>query len=152
MGVLTFLPLLQSGHATAWARTERSCLASIRDKIQRGLICTTTRWFGFRESSNITILGAEATRRVSSLAVNDIQIWMSQDACDYDDVVQSANYEGTAFYGRTYPLNYSNVKDLLRGRAGLDTDGREGLQSPENLIRAYLAVQDKRTISLPLKY
>jgi len=101
---------------------------------------------------SITILGEKGTVRVGGVAVNDIQIWQFEEPKDYDQQVQSANYETTSVYGFGHPLYYKNVIDVLRGNAEPETDGREGLKSLELLIAAYLSARDGKTVSLPLEY
>lgn len=101
---------------------------------------------------SITILGEKGTVRVGGVAVNDIQLWQFEDAKDYDQQIQNANYETTSVYGFGHPLYYKNVIDVLRGHAEPETDGREGLKSLELLIAAYLSARDDRAVSLPLEY
>jgi len=101
---------------------------------------------------SITILGEKGTVRVGGVAVNDIQLWQFEEPKDYDQQIQSANYETTSVYGFGHPLYYKNVIDVLRGNAEPETDGREGLKSLELLIAAYLSARDGKTISLPLEY
>jgi UDP-N-acetyl-2-amino-2-deoxyglucuronate dehydrogenase len=101
---------------------------------------------------SITILGEKGTVRISGLAVNDIQLWRFDEPREYDDQVQSANYQTTSVYGFGHPLYYKNVIDVLRGNAEPETDGREGLKSLELLIAAYLSARDGKTVSLPLEF
>lgn len=101
---------------------------------------------------SITLLGEKGAARVGGVAVNEIQIWRFDSQKDYDQQVETANYETTSVYGVGHPLYYKNVIDTLRGRAEPETDGREGLKSLELLIAAYLSARDGRTISLPLEY
>jgi UDP-N-acetyl-2-amino-2-deoxyglucuronate dehydrogenase len=101
---------------------------------------------------SITILGEKGTVRVGGVAVNDIQLWQFEEPQDYDQQIQSANYETTSVYGFGHPLYYMNVIDVLRGNAEPETDGREGLKSLELLIAAYLSARDGKTVSLPLEY
>ena len=101
---------------------------------------------------SITILGEKGTVRVGGVAVNDIQLWQFDEARDYDEQIQAANYETTSVYGFGHPLYYKNVIDVLRGEAEPETDGREGLKSLEVLIAAYLSARDGKTVSLPLEY
>lgn len=101
---------------------------------------------------SITILGERGTVRVGGLAVNDIQLWQFEESKDYDQQVQSANYDTTSVYGFGHPLYYKNVIDVLRGKAEPETDGREGLKSLELLIAAYISARDGKTVSLPLEY
>ncbi len=101
---------------------------------------------------SITIIGEHGTVRVGGVAVNDIQIWDFAEKKDYDDQVQSANYQTTSVYGFGHPLYFKNILDVLRGDAEPETDGREGLNSLEVLIAAYLSARDNKTISLPLEY
>ncbi len=101
---------------------------------------------------SITILGEKGTVRIGGVAVNDIQIWQFEEPKDYDQQIQSANYETTSVYGFGHPLYYKNVIDVLRGNAEPETDGREGLKSLELLIAAYLSARDGKTVSLPLEY
>ncbi|MEM7046706.1 MAG: Gfo/Idh/MocA family oxidoreductase [Pseudomonadota bacterium] len=101
---------------------------------------------------SITILGEKGTVRIGGVAVNDIQIWQFDEAKDYDQHIENANYETTSVYGFGHPLYYKNVIDTLRGEAEPETDGYEGLKSLEVLIAAYLSARDDKTISLPLEY
>lgn len=101
---------------------------------------------------SITILGEKGTVRVGGVAVNDIQLWQFAEPKDYDQQIQSANYETTSVYGFGHSLYYKNVIDVLRGNAEPETDGREGLKSLELLIAAYLSARDGKTVSLPLEY
>lgn len=101
---------------------------------------------------SITILGEKGSVRVGGVAVNEIQEWNFSDEKGYDRDIKSANYETTSVYGFGHPLYYKNVVDVLRGDAGPETDGREGLKSLEVLIAAYLSARDGRTVSLPLEY
>lgn len=101
---------------------------------------------------SITILGETGTVRVGGLAVNEIQLWKFAEPRPYDAEVEGANYATTSVYGFGHPLYYANVRDVLRGVAEPETDGREGLKSLELLIAAYLAARDGKTISLPLEY
>jgi UDP-N-acetyl-2-amino-2-deoxyglucuronate dehydrogenase len=101
---------------------------------------------------SITILGEKGTVRVGGVAVNDIQLWQFEESKDYDDQIKTANYETTSVYGFGHPLYYKNVIDVMRGKCGPETDGREGLKSLELLIAAYLSARDGKTISLPLEY
>lgn len=101
---------------------------------------------------SITILGEKGTVRVGGVAVNDIQQWEFDEPRDYDQQIQSANYETTSVYGFGHPLYYNNVIEVMRGKAKPETDGREGLKSLELLIAAYLSARDGKTISLPLEY
>ena len=101
---------------------------------------------------SITILGETGSVRIGGVAVNDIQRWDFAEPRDYDEQIQTANYETTSVYGFGHPLYYKNVIDSLRGEAEPETDGREGLKSLELLIAAYLSARDGGTISLPLEY
>lgn len=101
---------------------------------------------------SITILGEKGTVKVGGLAVNDIQQWQFADQRDYDLEVENANYLTTSVYGFGHPLYYDNVIKVLEGKATPETDGREGLNSLEILIAAYLSARDGKTISLPLEY
>lgn len=101
---------------------------------------------------SITILGEKGTVRVGGVAVNDIQIWNFAEPAEYDQAIQTANYETTSVYGFGHPLYYKNVIDVMRGQAEPETDGREGLKSLELLIAAYLSARDGKTVSLPLEF
>lgn len=101
---------------------------------------------------SITILGEKGTVRVGGVAVNDIQHWSFEDQRDYDQHLETVNYETTSVYGFGHPLYYKNVVEVLRGQAEPETDGREGLKSLEVLIAAYLSARDGKMVSLPLEY
>lgn len=101
---------------------------------------------------SITILGEKGTVRVGGVAVNDIQLWQFDEPKDYDQGFQTANYDTTSVYGFGHPNYYTNVIEVLMGKAEPETDGREGLKSLELLIAAYLSARDGKTISLPLEF
>ncbi|MCB1737617.1 MAG: Gfo/Idh/MocA family oxidoreductase [Gammaproteobacteria bacterium] len=101
---------------------------------------------------SITIIGDTGTVRVGGVAVNEIQHWEFAEPHPDDDKVREASYETTSVYGFGHPLYYDNVINVLRGEAEPETDGREGLQSLEVLIAAYLSARDGRRVALPLDY
>jgi len=101
---------------------------------------------------SITVLGEKGSVRIAGVAVNEIQLWQFEEPKEYDEEIQSANYQTTSVYGFGHPLYYKNVIDVLRGVAEPETDGREGLKSLEVLIAAYLSARDGRTVSLPLEF
>ena len=101
---------------------------------------------------SITILGEDGSARIGGVAVNEIQHWQFKEPKDYDQKIQSANYETLSVYGFGHADYYKNVIDVLKGKDEPVTDGREGLKSLELLIAAYLSARDGRTISLPLEY
>ena len=102
--------------------------------------------------ASITILGEKGTAKVGGVAVNDIQHWEFDEPKDYDNKVKEANYQTTSTYGFGHPSYYENVIEVLRGKTEPETDGREGLQSLEVLIAAYLSAKDGKVISLPLEH
>ncbi|KOR31366.1 oxidoreductase, partial [Achromatium sp. WMS2] len=101
---------------------------------------------------SITIIGDKGTVRIGGVAVNDIQYWKFSDHRDYDNQVSDANYSTTSVYGFGHPLYYKNVIEVMQGTAMPETDGREGLNSLELIIAAYLSARDGTTVSLPLEY
>ncbi len=101
---------------------------------------------------SITVLGENGSVRVGGVAVNDIQLWEFVDSKDYDEEIKNANYDTTSVYGFGHPRYFKNIIDVMRGVAEPETDGREGLNSLEVLIAAYLSARDNKTISLPLNY
>ncbi|MEL6710710.1 MAG: Gfo/Idh/MocA family oxidoreductase [Pseudomonadota bacterium] len=101
---------------------------------------------------SITILGETGSVRIGGMAVNDIQHWQFADTRDYDQQIQTTNYETTSVYGFGHPPYYQDVINTLRGEAEPETDGREGLKSLELLIAAYLSARDGKTVSLPLTF
>lgn len=117
-----------------------------------GSMCVTMLTYPQNLEGSITILGERGSVRVGGVAVNEIQLWQFDEARDYDQEIQTANYDTTSIYGFGHPLYYKNVIDVLRGSAETETDGREGLKSLEIIIAAYLSARDGRTVSLPLEY
>ena len=101
---------------------------------------------------SITIIGEKGTARIGGLAVNEIQHWAFADQDPDDAQIKEASYQTTSVYGFGHPLYYDNVLKVLRGEAGPETDGREGLRSLEVLIAAYLSARDGRRVALPLEY
>lgn len=99
---------------------------------------------------SITILGETGTVRIGGVAVNDIQEWTFSDSRDYDNEVESANYQTSSVYGFGHPPYFQNVADVLRGKAEPETDGREGLKSLELLISIYRSARDNKEMGLPL--
>lgn len=99
---------------------------------------------------SITILGEKGSARIGGVAVNEIQVWDFDESKDYDDDIRNANYETTSVYGFGHPLYYANVKDVLRGVAEPQTDGRSGLVSLELIEAIYRSAKSQRVINLPL--
>jgi len=101
---------------------------------------------------SITILGEKGTVRLGGVAVNQVQHWEFSEPDPDDELVEQASYETASVYGFGHPLYYENVISTLRGEAEPETDGREGLNSLELLIAAYISARDGRRVSLPLEY
>lgn len=101
--------------------------------------------------ASITILGEKGSIKVGGVAVNDIQHWEFDESKEYDSTIKEVNYQTTSIYGFGHPLFYENVIEVLRGNAEPETDGREGLQSLEVLVAAYLSAKDGKVVSLPLE-
>jgi len=101
---------------------------------------------------SITIIGEKGTVRIGGVAVNEISHWEFKDAHEDDQQVAQASYATTSVYGFGHPLYYDNVINVLRAEAVLETDGREGLQSLEIIIAAYLSARDGKRVTLPLDY
>lgn len=117
-----------------------------------GSVSVTMLTYPKNLEGSITILGEKGTARIGGVAVNDIQLWQFDEIKDYDQLIQTANYETTSVYGFGHPLYYKNIIDVLHGKVEPETDGREGLKSLELLIAAYISARDGKTISLPLQY
>lgn len=101
---------------------------------------------------SITIIGEKGTARVGGVAVNRIDHWEFSDSDPDDALAADASYQTTSVYGFGHPAYYENVIETLRGTAGAETDGREGLRSLELLISLYLSARDGRPVHLPLEY
>jgi UDP-N-acetyl-2-amino-2-deoxyglucuronate dehydrogenase len=101
---------------------------------------------------SITIIGEKGTAKIGGVAVNEIEHWEFKEPHPDDERVKDASYETTSVYGFGHPLYYRNVIETLRGDAGPETDGREGLRSLELLIASYLSARDGRKVALPLEY
>lgn len=116
-----------------------------------GSMAVTMLTYPSNLEGSITILGEKGSVRVGGVAVNEIQTWKFADARDYDDQVQSANYETTSVYGFGHSIYYRNIIDVMRGHTQPITDGRDGLRSLELLTAMYLAGRDHSSVALPLK-
>ena len=101
---------------------------------------------------SITILGEKGSVRVGGVAVNEIEMWNFAEPHEDDEKVKNVSYETTSVYGFGHSLYYDNVIKNLRGEAGAETDGREGLKSLELLIAIYLSARDGKRVALPLEY
>ena len=99
---------------------------------------------------SITILGNKGSARIGGVAVNEIQVWDFDESKDYDDDIRNASYETTSVYGFGHPLYYANVKDVLRGVAEPQTDGRSGLVSLELIEAIYRSAKSHNLIELPM--
>jgi len=117
-----------------------------------GSVAVTMLTYPENLEGSMTILGEKGTVCIGGVAVNDIQHWQFEDERDYDADIQKVNYETTSVYGFGHPLYYHNVVESMRGRAEMDTDGREGLKSLEVLIAAYISARDGKNVALPLEY
>ncbi len=101
---------------------------------------------------SITIIGEKGTVRIGGVAVNEVEHWEFADPDPDDAKIKDASYQTTSVYGFGHPLYYDNVIKVLRGESEPETDGREGLNSLEILIAAYLSARDGRRVALPLEY
>jgi UDP-N-acetyl-2-amino-2-deoxyglucuronate dehydrogenase len=99
---------------------------------------------------SVTVLGERGTVRVGGVAVNRIEHWDFATPEPMDSDVELASYETSSVYGKGHLRYYDNVIQTLRGEAGPETDGREGLRSLEILIATYLSARDGRRVTLPL--
>jgi len=117
-----------------------------------GSVAVTMLTYPKNLEGSMTILGEKGTVCIGGVAVNEIKHWEFDDEQGYDADIQKANYETTSVYGFGHPLYYHNVVESLRGRAEMDTDGREGLKSLEVLIAAYISARDGKNVALPLEY
>jgi UDP-N-acetyl-2-amino-2-deoxyglucuronate dehydrogenase len=99
---------------------------------------------------SITILGEKGTVRIGGVAVNEIQEWQFADRRPEDAEIKTASYATTSVYGFGHPLYYSNVVDVMQGKAEPETDGRSGLKSLELLVAMYRSAKDGVKVSLPL--
>lgn len=117
-----------------------------------GSMCVTMLTFPKNLEGSITILGEKGTARVGGNAVNQIELWNFKEKKNYDKKIMAANYKTDSVYGFGHLLYYKNVIDVLREKALPETDGREGLNSLELLIAAYLSARDGKSISLPLDF
>ena len=116
-----------------------------------GSVSVTMLTYPKNLEASITILGEKGTAKIGGVAVNDIQHWEFDEAKDYDNTIKYVSNQTTSIYGFGHPLYYKNVIEVLRGNAEPETDGREGLQSLEVLVAAYLSAKDGKVISLPLE-
>ena len=60
------------------------------------------------------------------------------------------NYNTDSVYGYGHKKYYENVASVLAGKSLPSTDGREGLNSLELLVAAYISARDGKIVSLPL--
>jgi len=117
-----------------------------------GTVSVTMLTYPKNFEGSITVLGEKGTARVGGVAVNEIQHWEFSEPHPDDEQVKSASYRTPSVYGFGHPLYYENVIKVLRGEAGPETDGREGLRALEVLIATYLSARDGRRVALPLDY
>lgn len=115
-----------------------------------GSVSVTMLTYPRNLEGSITVLGESGTARIGGVAVNEVQTWEFSDKKDYDEEIKAASYQTTSVYGFGHPMYYRNVVDVMRGKAGAETDGRAGLKSLELLVAAYRSARDGRTVSLPL--
>ena len=115
-----------------------------------GSLSTTMLTYPENFEGSITILGEKGTVRVGGVALNKIQSWKFSDRKGYDKKVMEVNYEPTSVYGFGHQKYYENVASVLLGKAKDAIDGREGLNSLELLIAAYISARDGKIVSLPL--
>lgn len=117
-----------------------------------GSMCVTMLTYSKNFEGSITIIGEKGTVKVGGVAVNQVEHWEFAEPIEDDEQVRDASYQTTSVYGFGHPLYYHNVVQTLRGEAGPETDGREGLRSLELLIAAYLSARDGKRVALPLQY
>lgn len=101
---------------------------------------------------SITVIGEKGTVRVGGVAVNEIQHWTFAVPEAGDETVRRVSYEPSSVSGWGLRAYYDNAIRVLHGALAPDTDGCEGLRSPEPLIAIYLSARDGRRVSLPLDH
>jgi UDP-N-acetyl-2-amino-2-deoxyglucuronate dehydrogenase len=99
---------------------------------------------------SITILGETGTVKIDGTAVNRVEHWQFADYDDDDKLVEQSATNPTSVYGFGHIGFYQNVRDVLRGRAIPDTDGREGRKSLELICGIYESAKTGRAVHFPL--
>ncbi len=149
------LESLSASVATISRNIESEDTAALQLKWRNGALGTmavTMLTYPKNLEGSITILGDKGTVRIGGKAVNKIEHWDFMDKNPDDLLVEDASYETSSIYGFGHPLYYSNLIDVLNGKAEAMCNGREGLHSLETIIGAYRSARDKKTIGFPLEY
>jgi UDP-N-acetyl-2-amino-2-deoxyglucuronate dehydrogenase len=134
-------------------QTEDSGVASIRFRSGTlGSINVTMLTYPKNLEGSITIIGENGTVRIGGVAVNKVEHWEFRDYDDDDKLVENSQYNPPNVYGFGHTGYYRNVIDVLKGKAGPDTDGREGRKSLELILGIYKSAREGKSIPLPLEY
>lgn len=96
-----------------------------------GVIEVNVLTFPRNFEGSITVMGERGTVKIGGTAVNRVEHWEFADYDDDDKLVEAGtiNTSPTSVYGFGHEGFYRNVRDVLRGTAKPETDGREGLKS-----------------------
>lgn len=115
-----------------------------------GSINVTMLTFPKNLEGSITILGEKGTVKLGGMALNRIERWEFETADDDDLLAAGSCYEPTDVYGYGHTAYYSNVLDVLGGKAVPCADGAEGRKSLELVCTLYRSSREGRPVCLQL--
>lgn len=115
-----------------------------------GSINVTMLTFPKNIEGSITILGENGTVKLGGMAMNRIERWEFETADDDDLLATESCYEPADVYGYGHTAYYSNVLDVLGGKAEPCADGTEGRKSLELVCALYRSVKEAGPVNLPL--
>lgn len=113
-----------------------------------GVIEVNVLTFPRNFEGSITIMGERGTVKIGGTAVNRVEHWEFAEYDDDDKFVEtgSVNTTPATVYGHGHEGFYRNVRDVLRGKAHPETDGREGLKSLALLQAIYESARTGQSI------
>lgn len=115
-----------------------------------GNLNVTMLTFPNNMEGSITVLGEKGTVKLGGMAINRIEKWDFETVDDDDLLAAESCYEPADVYGYGHTAYYSNVVDVLRGKAEPFVDGIEGRKSIELVCAIYRSSREARSVFLPL--
>ncbi len=99
---------------------------------------------------SVLIIGEKGTAKVAGVACNKIVAWEFNDKQPEDEDIVSLNYEPEDVYGNGHKSYYQKLFEMRSNNQIFELDGTEGLKTLEIITAAYISVEKKKTVELPL--
>ncbi|NLK86293.1 MAG: Gfo/Idh/MocA family oxidoreductase [Clostridiaceae bacterium] len=114
-----------------------------------GSLNVTMLTFPRNVEGSISVLGEKGTVKIGGMALNRIEKWEFETSDDDDLLAAESCYEPADVYGYGHTAYYSNVLDVLGGKAEPCADGPEGRKSLELVCAIYRSAREGEVVFLP---